>query len=195
MKGGNWRLLTSRRPWGGGAGGAWGGGRGRAGGLGVGPPQEELWRAWPRLTDGPTAHCERRPTGRSAHRRQDKGGARRPQRLRIAGGVTCGRCSRRTQTREDGHGAGHYGEDATRADGAAAVREPRGGSVRAGYAPLDRCLQVSRATAPAQDPLRLRARPEIWAQEILRPSPDSGTRTACLQPESSLIRRPRAQKS
>lgn len=97
--------------------------------------------------------------------------------------LTCRRCFRRTWTSK------HWrcGKDAARANGAAAVREPCQGGVRAGHAPLDRRLQVSRTTATNRLPPQMRGWLEISAPDIPRPSWESGTRTALLQPELPYI--------
>ena len=114
-------------------------------------------------------------TGCPAHRRPDKGGAR------AAGGLLRGAHLRQVLRRAAGRGRA-WGralrDDAARADGAAAVRQPRRGGVRAGHAALDRRLQVSRATAP----LRLLAGPEIWAQKTRDPRRTRGHEQAASSP-------------
>lgn len=70
------------------------------------------------------------------------------------------------------------GEDAAGADSAAAVREPRGGGVRAGHSTLDRCLQVSRDSEspshlPFTNPGPGSSIPVVPQLEILRNSETS----------------------
>lgn len=132
--------------------------------------------AWPRLTDGPALCCEaeaKRPPRPPAINRGER--AARPPAAGVgspAAGAPAGAPGRRDL---DERGPALW-EDAARADRAAAVREPRGGGVRAGHLPLDRCLQVSGAPATAGDTptprpsQKPRAPPRMWGRDGLPPA-------------------------
>lgn len=107
--------------------------------------------AWPHLTDGPALCCvaeAKRPPRPPAINTGER--AARPPAAGV-GSPAAGAPASAPGRRDLDERGPALREDAARADRAAAVREPRGGGVRAGHLPLDRCLQVSGAPATAGD--------------------------------------------